>query len=197
MIVTQCIYKPGSHPSTDTIGDHLIWVFVSSRHDYGDANPRLMDGGSVKSLVLQRIEHWHPVLRRIIADSDTKQISAVPILTSVPIGPWETTRVTLLGDAIHTMTPLQGLGGSSALRDAGLLYHKLVDVDRGNSPLIPAIREYETAMVKYGFDAVRVSRRFADLVMSDNCLLRAAFKAALRLTSMVPPLKRLMFRRGR
>ena len=41
------------------------------------------------------------------------------------------------------MTPLQGLGGSSALRDAGLLCHKLVDIDRGRSPLPPAIREYE------------------------------------------------------
>ena len=132
----------------------------------------------------------------MVADSDTEQVSAVPVLTSVPIGPWETTRVTLLGDAIHTMTPLQGLGGSTALRDAGLLCHKLVDIDRG-LPLLAAIREYETAMVKYGFDAVRVSRRFADLVMSDNCLLRAAFKAALRVTNMVPALKRLMFRRGR
>jgi 2-polyprenyl-6-methoxyphenol hydroxylase-like FAD-dependent oxidoreductase len=197
MVVTQSIHKPGSHLSTDTIGDHIIWVFVSSRQAYGDANPRFMDGGSVKSLVLQRIEHWHPALRQIVADSDSEQVSAVPILTSVPIGRWETTSVTLLGDAIHTMTPLQGLGGSSALRDAGLLCHKLVDIDRGRSFLIPAIREYETAMVKYGFDAVRLSRRFADLVMSDNCLLRAAFKAALRVTNMVPPLKRLMFRPGR
>ena len=98
---------------------------------------------------------------------------------------------------IGVVTPLQGLGGSSALRDAGLLCHKLVDVDRGSSPLLPAILEYETAMVKYGFDAVRVSRRFTDLVMSDNCLSRAAFKAALRVTNMVPVLKRLMFRRGR
>ena len=197
MIVTQSIHKPGSRPSTDTIGDHIIWVFLSSRQAYGDVNPRLMDGGSLKRLVLQRIEHWHPVLRRIVTDSNAEQVSAVPVLTSVPIGPWETTRVTLLGDAIHTMTPLQGLGGSSALRDAGLLCHQLVDIDRGSSPLLPAIREYETAMVKYGFDAVRVSRRFADLVMSDNCLLRAAFKAALRVTNMVPVLKRLMFRRGR
>jgi 2-polyprenyl-6-methoxyphenol hydroxylase-like FAD-dependent oxidoreductase len=133
----------------------------------------------------------------MVTDSDAEQVSAVPVLTSVPIDPWETTSVTLLGDAIHTMTPLQGLGGGTALRDAGLLCHKLVDIDRGSLPLLAAIREYETAMVKYGFDAVRVSRRFADLVMSDNYLLRAAFKAALRVTNMVPALKRLMFRRGR
>jgi 2-polyprenyl-6-methoxyphenol hydroxylase-like FAD-dependent oxidoreductase len=197
MIVTQSIHKPGSHRSADTIGDHVIWVFISSHRAYGDADSRLMDGGSVKRLVLQRIEHWHPVLRRMVADSDAEQVSAVPVLTSVPICPWQTTCVTLLGDAIHTMTPLQGLGGSSALRDAGLLCHKLVEVDRGSSPLLPAIHEYEMAMVKYGFAAVRVSRRFADLVVSDNWLWRAAFKTALRVATMVPALKRLMFRRGR
>jgi 2-polyprenyl-6-methoxyphenol hydroxylase-like FAD-dependent oxidoreductase len=133
----------------------------------------------------------------MVADSDAEWVSAVPVLTSVPVVPWETTSVTLLGDAIHTMTPLQGLGGSSALRDAGLLCHKLVEIDRRSSPLLPAIHEYETVMVKYGFDAVRLSRRFADLVVSDNWLLRAAFKAALRVANMVPPLKRCMFRRGR
>src|SRR5262249_46801164 len=88
MIVTQSIHKPGSHRSADTMGDHLIWVFVSSRRAYGDANPRALDGGSVKRLVLQRIEHWHPVLRRMVADSDAEQVSAVSVLTSVPVGPW-------------------------------------------------------------------------------------------------------------
>jgi 2-polyprenyl-6-methoxyphenol hydroxylase-like FAD-dependent oxidoreductase len=196
MIVTQSIHKKGSHRSAGTIGDHLIWVFISSRRAYASADPRLMEGGSVKRLVLDRIAHWHPVLRRLVADSDAEQVSAVPVLTSVPIGPWETISVTLVGDAIHTMTPLQGLGGSSALRDAGLLCRKLVEIDRGCSPLLPGIHEYETAMVKYGFDAVRVSRRFADLVVSDNWLLRAAFKAALRVADMVPPLKCRLFRRG-
>jgi 2-polyprenyl-6-methoxyphenol hydroxylase-like FAD-dependent oxidoreductase len=110
------------------------------------------------------------------SESDAEQVSAVLVLTSVLISPWQTTSVMLLGDAIHTMTPLQGLGGSTALRDAGLLCRKLVEVDRGNSPLLPGIHEYETAMIKYGFDAVRVSRRFADLVVSENWLLRGHSK---------------------
>src|SRR5262249_31642869 len=68
----------------------------------------------------QMTNNWHPVLRSLIAGSDQKSISAVPVLTSIPVKPWQSTNVTLLGDAIHTMTPLQGLGGSSALRDAGV-----------------------------------------------------------------------------
>jgi 2-polyprenyl-6-methoxyphenol hydroxylase-like FAD-dependent oxidoreductase len=82
--------------------------------------------------MLQMIENWHPVLRNLITTSDSNSISAVPVLTSIPVKSWESTKVTLLGDAIHTMTPLQGLGGSSALRDAGLLCRELVELRRGN-----------------------------------------------------------------
>jgi len=196
MIVTQSIHKSGRHHRTGDRSDHVIWVLVSPRRAYGNANPGLMEAEAVKRLVLQMIEHWHPVLRRMVADTDARQVSAVPVLTSVPIEPWEWTNITLLGDAIHTMTPLQGLGGSSALRDAGLLCRKLVEVDRGSSMLLAAIHEYEAAMVEYGFKAVRISARFADFAISESGLTRAAFKAALQVANIIPPLKRRMFSRG-
>ncbi len=118
MIVTQSIHRSGAE-YVDPIGDHLIWVLISSRTAYGDADPKTMDGESIGRLALQLTNDWHPVLRNLIADSDQQSISAVPVLTSIPIDLWESTNVALLGDAVHTMTPLQGLGGSSALRDAG------------------------------------------------------------------------------
>ncbi len=71
-----------------------------------------------------------------------------------PVERWQTTNVTLLGDAIHTMTPARGVGGNTALRDAELLHHKLVDVATGGVPLVQAKEEYETAMLRYGFEAV-------------------------------------------
>ena len=100
----------------------------------------------------------------------------------------------LLGDAIHTMTPLQGLGGSSTLRDAGVLCCELVEADRGACTHIAAINAYEKAMIDYSFAAVRRSAWFGYVVISDNRLLRATFKAALGLATRIPPLKRRMFR---
>jgi 2-polyprenyl-6-methoxyphenol hydroxylase-like FAD-dependent oxidoreductase len=100
----------------------------------------------------------------------------------------------MLGDAIHTMTPLQGLGGSSALRDAGLLCRTLVEVQREASTLTTAICDYEKAMIEYGFAAVRRSARFGVLVVSNSRLLRGALKATLRVAMSIPPLKWRLFR---
>jgi 2-polyprenyl-6-methoxyphenol hydroxylase-like FAD-dependent oxidoreductase len=193
MIVTQSIYRSEAK-YMDPMGDHLIWVLVSSRAPYGDADPKAMDGESIRRLALRMTDNWHPVLRNLIADCDPGRISAVPVLTSIPIEPWESTNITLLGDAIHTMTPLQGLGGSSALRDAGRLCRELVEAHQGICTPTMAIRRYEKAMINYGFAAVRRSAWVGRIVVMDNRLLRVVFKAALRIATGIPLLKRRMFR---
>ena len=45
--------------------------------------------------------------------------------------PWQTGNVTLLGDAVHNMPPVGGLGGNAALYDASRLCRALIAVDRG------------------------------------------------------------------
>lgn len=193
MIVTQSIHKPGADLTADPIGDHLIWVFVSSRAAYGNADPTAMDGQSIRTSLLGLMRTWHPVLRQLVEDSDAPRIAAVPVLTSIPVGRWTPTNVTLLGDAIHTMTPLLGLGGSTALRDAGLLCRRLTEVAQGR-PVPAAVGDYEGAMVDYGFRAVRRSAQFGGFVVSDNPLLRTSFRAALRVATRIPALARRMFR---
>ncbi len=58
--------------------------------------------------------------------------------------------VTLLGDAVHTMSPGCGEGANIALRDAALLCRTLV----GFAPK----EQYETQMLHYAFEAVADSR---------------------------------------
>ena len=185
---------PCSEPFGDDGHDYAFWAFGAQRDRYGsNGDLRHLDGAELQRLALRLIEGWHRDLRWMVAESDPRTVTAVPIQTSLPIQPWETSSVTLLGDAIHTMTPLQGLGGNTALRDASLLCRKLVAVDRGQSELLPALREYETAMLDYGAAAVRASLRAARMSASDNGLGRAAFKTLLRVSNVVPPLKQRLF----
>ena len=65
----------------------------------------------------------------------------------------------MLGDAIHTMTPGRGEGANTALRDAELLTARLTDVAAGRSTLAEATHQYETEMLRYGFEAVHNSRK--------------------------------------
>jgi 2-polyprenyl-6-methoxyphenol hydroxylase-like FAD-dependent oxidoreductase len=71
--------------------------------------------------------------------------------------PWHVPSVTLLGDAIHTMSPGRGEGANTALRDAALLRHTLVDVMTHGTSLAQAKAHYETEMLRYGFEAVGAS----------------------------------------
>ncbi|GAB3977416.1 FAD-dependent monooxygenase [Plantactinospora veratri] len=52
--------------------------------------------------------NWHPNLRELLRHSDTGSVIPIKVATSVPVEPWPASNVTLLGDAIHTMTPGRG-----------------------------------------------------------------------------------------
>jgi 2-polyprenyl-6-methoxyphenol hydroxylase-like FAD-dependent oxidoreductase len=190
MIVTRSIHKPNRDMRAEDAADHLIWVWTSSRQVYGTAEPRDLDGATIKQRVLAGMGGWHSGLRSLVESTPADAVVAHPILTANPIERWKPSRVTLLGDAIHTMTPFQGLGGSTALRDAGLLCRKLTAAQQGRSTVAAAISEYESAMVDYGFDAVRRSARFGERVVLSPAAGRAFFKAMMRIVNAIPPLKR-------
>ncbi|MGH3757285.1 FAD-dependent oxidoreductase [Actinophytocola sp.] len=179
----------------DNTGSYVMWAYAANgdrfRHD--EAELSTMDGEGLRDLVGRLVNGWHPSLRRLIAESPARSVSLLPIRTSVPVPQWETTTITLLGDAIHSMTPFRGIGANTALRDAQLLASNLIAAARGDTDLLTGIRDYETQMIDYGFAAVRTSLRSAEQAVSANRAGRSAFKAALRLFSVIPPLKRKVF----
>ena len=64
---------------------------------------------------------WHPAVRRIIDEATIADTFPVTVRISEPVDEWPSPTVTLLGDAIHTMTPSRGSGAGVALRDAEVL----------------------------------------------------------------------------
>jgi 2-polyprenyl-6-methoxyphenol hydroxylase-like FAD-dependent oxidoreductase len=153
-------------------------------------------------LVGRLTTRWHPDLRRLIALADPSSFFPINIRTSVPLRQWESTTVTVIGDAIHTMTPGRGIGANTALRDARLLCQRLVAARDGQTTLLAAIHDYETQMIEYGFDAVRKSRK--QMTASNPVhtpivgrALLAGMRTGMRVVNHLPPVKNSMARAQR
>jgi 2-polyprenyl-6-methoxyphenol hydroxylase-like FAD-dependent oxidoreductase len=74
--------------------------------------------------------------------------------TSVPAAPGTPANVTVLGDAIHAMTPTLGRGANVAMRDGALLGRELKKVAGGQLALPEALAAYERDLTAYGFSVV-------------------------------------------
>jgi 2-polyprenyl-6-methoxyphenol hydroxylase-like FAD-dependent oxidoreductase len=180
----------------DNTRDYINWG-LSAAADKLPANVMDLRGRELIDLALDLTPGWHPNLRRLFELTDSGTCFPVNIWTSVPLEPWETTNVTLLGDAIHTMTPGRGVGANTALRDAVNLCRQLIEVRDGRQQLTPAVREYEAKMIEYGFDAVLKSR--AQMTADDPIhkpvvgrLALAGMRTAMRAVNHLPPVKRRM-----
>jgi len=178
-----------SDPSFDEKQEYVMWGFSAHRAKFGSVDLESLDGEQLKAAALALMPDWHPLLRQLVQKADASTVSAFTVKTSVPIPPWPTRNVTLLGDALHNMTPFRGIGANTALRDAANLRRALVSVDRGEADLIPALAAYERDMIDYGFAAVRTSLSDMERFHAERGLSRALTKAAFRVADWIPPLK--------
>jgi 2-polyprenyl-6-methoxyphenol hydroxylase-like FAD-dependent oxidoreductase len=176
----------------DNTSAYILWGYTDTAAAFPAEGVEALSGADLRRLVLDRTGGWAPALREVIAGSDPQTVNAIRVRSATPVGAWETGRVTLLGDSIHNMTPMAGVGANTALRDAALLCRKLTEVEAGTTAVLPALHDYERQMVEYGFAAVQQSLRSARQAGSTNRLARAAFRATLRTVNAVPPLRRRM-----
>ncbi|MFG3685115.1 FAD-dependent oxidoreductase [Micromonospora sp. NPDC047740] len=181
--------RSGTPPYDDT--DYAFWGFADAT-DRFPPDVEQQDGASLQQVVTDRIRGWSPAFHRLIAGSDPATLHAIRVKSATPVTPWTTGRVTLLGDAIHNMTPMAGIGANTALRDADLLRRKLIAARAGELPLLAAISGYEREMLRYGFAAVKQSLRNAQNAANSTPLGRATFRTILRLTAAIAPMRRRM-----
>lgn len=182
----------------DNTRDYINWGF-SATADKFPADVMDRRGDDLARLVAEMTPNWHPNLRRLFELTDPSTCFPVNIKTSVPVDPWPATNVTLIGDAIHTMTPGRGVGANTALRDAVLLCARIMDVAADRFGLTEAVAQYEAKMIKYGFDAVLKSR---EQMTDENPIHKpvigrivlAIMRTAMRITNHVRPLKKRMAR---
>jgi 2-polyprenyl-6-methoxyphenol hydroxylase-like FAD-dependent oxidoreductase len=174
--------------------DSIGWAVWGARQKF-PKEPSALVGEDLLGLALKVTHGWHPNLRKLIQLTPPSAVAYIGIRTSAPLPPWPSSSVTLLGDAIHTMTPGRGAGANTALRDAVLLSGLLIDAHQGRRALVPAIHAYEAEMLRYSAEAVLDSKRH----MTSNDLIHrpvigdlqlAAMRGAMRVVDSVPLLKR-------
>jgi 2-polyprenyl-6-methoxyphenol hydroxylase-like FAD-dependent oxidoreductase len=176
---------PGAPPGLlfDTTTDYVFWAYADATVSF----PALdgLAGPELTAVVAERIAGWSPGLRQLVAGSAPETVNALRIRSADPVTAWPTGPVTLLGDAIHNMTPMAGIGANTALRDADLLRRNLI---AAGPDLTAAVADYERRMLDYGFAAVARSLRNTTFATSGHRIARGL----LRAVNLVPPLKRRM-----
>jgi len=172
--------------------DYVLWAYAAARSTF-PADVAALDGAALRDLALSRMDGWADGLRTLVAGADPATVDTVTLRSMPRLTPWPASQVTLLGDAIHNMTPMAGIGANTALRDASVLRDALVEVAAGRRELVAAVAEYEEQMRTYANRAIRLSLDNARRAVSGARLPRLAFRSVLRLAEAVPPLKRAMF----
>jgi 2-polyprenyl-6-methoxyphenol hydroxylase-like FAD-dependent oxidoreductase len=166
----------------------VVWSWAAAAASY-PAQVRDFDGQELKDLVTVRVKEWSTALRALVDATSPATLTTVPLRTMLPLPDWAPARVTLLGDAIHNMTPMAGIGANTALRDADQLRRSLST----HADPVTAIADYETAMRQYANQALKLSTRNARNAALATPANRAAFRTLLRIGSRVPALQHRMF----
>jgi 2-polyprenyl-6-methoxyphenol hydroxylase-like FAD-dependent oxidoreductase len=172
--------------------DYLILGLGGEPKTLGlSGNLESVTGRDIKDAMRKAVAKWHPNLRKLAAMLNEGDLSVNRLRTSRSIAAWKTSRITLLGDAIHSMTPYRGIGANIALKDAALLAAKLAEAHRGEKPLLEAIAEYEASMREYAFAAVDASLKSMEQATGEKRYpMFGIAKTAMRVVNAVPTLRR-------
>ncbi len=142
------------------------WVLVGSPGSFSAPNDDFsVTGKAAADLSRQLTARWHDRLRPIFEEQIDDEAVFLKMSTSSPDGvtEWDNEpRVTLIGDAVHAMTPAGGVGANTALKDAAFLGRLLAGAGGWKEGLTAEyeqeMRAYASANVKMSFE--RASRLF-------------------------------------
>lgn len=152
-------------------GDRKTWQngeYISSKHTQETQREllRLFDG-------------WHRPVLQLIEGTPSGSILKTGAFDRRPSRLWGQHAITLLGDAVHPMTPNFGQGGCMAIEDAMILARCFEKYSAEEETL----RKYEELRRSRTLAVTRYSRVYGAIGQWENIVARASRKSAL---SLVP-----------
>ena len=150
-----------------------VGCIVSGRKEFfgsDDVEIRKKTSDELQQLAIDLLSDWPSEASSVPAVGEKGSFFYIEMTSSIPFNLKPHPNVTLLGDAIHTMTPSLGRGANVALRDAALLGKELIKVANGDKELVTSLKEYETEMTQYGFNVVRHSAEMGTKLLGQDPL---------------------------
>jgi salicylate hydroxylase len=89
---------------------YLIWALSARREKFALGAGAETDAGALAAVASGQMSGWSHAFRDLVGLTDPTTISCLAIRSAVSVSPWRTGHITLLGDAIHSMTPYRGIG---------------------------------------------------------------------------------------
>jgi 2-polyprenyl-6-methoxyphenol hydroxylase-like FAD-dependent oxidoreductase len=149
--------EPPAAAGLSPAGDYLMWA-VSGRQARFPARVGELDPAGLHQVAARMLRGWHRDMRALVARAEVDETFLIQVRTAEAVPAWPASRVTVLGDAIHAMSPARGSGANTALQDAALLSRTLLGARDYGADLVAAIGSYEEQLRAYGFAAVAASR---------------------------------------
>ncbi|TDO69405.1 2-polyprenyl-6-methoxyphenol hydroxylase-like FAD-dependent oxidoreductase [Kribbella sp. VKM Ac-2571] len=108
-------------------GDYLMAVLTGTNAVLGASDEELfaMSPAELWAIVERSVADWHPTVRELVDAGEPGAAFPITLRTCITVPSWSSLRVTLLGDAVHPMTPAAGAGANTALWDAARLTRAL------------------------------------------------------------------------
>jgi 2-polyprenyl-6-methoxyphenol hydroxylase-like FAD-dependent oxidoreductase len=195
-LFASAVEYPPDTPRTYDSDEYVMWGFSAHRELLAShLNLAELTGEHTKAIVIAEMKSWHPALCRFVERADPATMTSFEAKSAGPLAPWNTGAVTLLGDAVHNMTPFRGMGANMALRDAASLRATLVSIAQGREERTVALRAYEREMIEQGFAAVNASLAEMRRLHARSPMRRFMSKLVFRTVDTVKPLQKLF--RGR
>lgn len=146
------------------VTDYLYWALIGPRKRLGlETYDHTRD---LPVLLRTAMRGWHPELRQIIGRSKAEAVAALPVRSGRPDALWPFGAITLLGDAIHAMSPAGGLGANTALEDARMLSQILAKAGKETKTICTALLDYEADMRERAIRAIDASERGAAMLFA-------------------------------